>query len=309
MSQVSLIKRIIALFFFAFTLSAMASTPGETTFKVDFKTAHSYMVIVQVSVNGAGPFNFLFDTGTSRSMIDRRVADQLSLPHVGEHVAVGINGDMHGSLVHSTSVSLGGATVRDLDLTVFPKNSTISENVSGILGEDFLERFNVLIDNRHHVIELEFGDGPLTETLDGERLPIRLVGMMQGSPTSGRLIVTGRAPELSGKDMTFLLDSGANSLVMFGGPESLGIGAVPEDYVVTSVSQASNSVAVYTKVVRQLRLGTRSVANLTAVAPPARPGMDTDGLMPTSAFHSIFISHSQKFVILDPSLKPIKQIP
>jgi hypothetical protein len=46
--------------------------------------------------------------------------------------------------------------------------------VSGILGEDFLGHFDLLIDNRHHVVQLQLGPGPMSDMFKGERLPVQL---------------------------------------------------------------------------------------------------------------------------------------
>jgi hypothetical protein len=196
---------------------------------------------------------------------------------------------------------MGGLTVARLTLAVLPKGTGLPEKMSGILGEDFLERFDLLLDYRHHVIELQSGDGPLTESGVDERLPIRLQGMMEDGPVVGRLIGFAHALELGRTNVSLQLDSGVNSLVMFGGPQSLGAGAIQQNLDIGGSVQSSTGVSVYSTTIKQLWFGSKVVRNITAFAPPARPGMDTDGLMPTSAFSSIFISHSQKFVIFDPT--------
>jgi hypothetical protein len=202
---------------------------------------------------------------------------------------------------------MGGFTIPGLTVTIMPKNDGLPEKVSGILGEDFMERFDLLLDYRHHVIELQSGDGPLTESVVGERLPIRLEGMMGDGPVVGRLIVLAHAPELGRTNVSLQLDSGVNSLVMFGGPQSLGAGARQQNLDVAGSVQSSSSASGYSTLIQQLWLGNKVLRNITAFAPPARPGMDTDGLMPTALFGSIFISHSQKFVILNPTRKAIAQ--
>ena len=50
-----------------------------------------------------------------------------------------------------------------------------------------------------------------------------------------------------------------------------------------------------------LNLGSNSVSDLTVIAFSRRAEVDTDGLVPTSLFHSVFISSHGGFVILNPS--------
>ena len=65
-----------------------------------------------------------------------------------------------------------------------------------------------------------------------------------------------------------------------------------------------SSLVVDEQTVMHLRLGGKTFSYLTVLVPAGKmPPMDIDGLLPTSLFRSIFISHSGKFVILDPSTK------
>jgi predicted aspartyl protease len=304
-SRINLISRAIALFPFAFTLSATAASPGENTIKVRFPTDPHFMVVVPVSIDGAGPFNFLLDTGDTTTIIDRKLADQLSLPLVGEKEVTGVEAKLRVSIAHSMSISVAGATVRNLNVNVLPSVQVMSSEIRGILGEDFLGNFDLLIDNRHHFVQLELGPGPMSDMFEGERLPVSLEGNMNGESTNHRLIIIGYSIELSDKAISLQLDSGANFLYLFGGPESLGAGATRQKCIATTISNPAYQFSGYQKKLWQLRLGQKKVANVMAFALPQPPGKDTDGLMPTSAFHSIFISHSQKFVILDPTPKPM----
>jgi hypothetical protein len=177
--------------------------------------------------------------------------------------------------------------------------------VSGILGEDFLGNFDLLIDNRHHVIELQQGLGPMSDMFEGERLPVQLETTMDGQYINHTLIVTGSSSELGRKQISLLLDSGVNYLYLFGGEQSLGGGATHRECSAATISDPSNQFICIQKVLPQLRFGNKKVVSLIAVAQLPTTTAYTDGLMPTSAFNSIFISHSQKFVILDPSFKPM----
>src|SRR5579862_1527403 len=274
MLQLSLPTWFVTLCTLLFASSTANASPFQSEFQINFRTTNGYMVVVPVSINGVGPFNFLLDTGTSRTMVDARVADQLGLQKVDARVIVGLQGQATISLVHCSSLSMGGATVLKLDLTVMPKEAGLPPSLNGILGEDFLENFDVLIDNRHHQIELESDPHKLEDSLAGERLPLRLDGIMDGEPTIGRLIVECRSPELSRNEITLLLDSGTNSLVWFKGPQSLGDGAVQQDSFIASSSTSSNPVTVSTRTLSQLRFGRKVLSDVTAIAPPARLGAD-----------------------------------
>jgi hypothetical protein len=303
-SRIHLIRRAIALCLFAFTLSAGAASPDENTVRISFTTASHFLVVVPVSINGAGPFNFLLDTGATNSDIDRGLADQLSLPRVGEEEVNGIQRTVRLSIVHAQSISVAGRTVRDLNLNVLSRANGLPSKVHGILGEDFLGNFDLLIDNQHHVVQLQQGPGAMLDMFEGERLPVQLASM-DGQYVNHTLIVTGYASELGRKPISLLLDSGVNFLYLFGGEQSLGGGGVTQrECSAATISDPSNQFICLQKVLPELRLGNKKVVNLTVVTQLRTTAAYTEGLMPTSAFHSIFISHSQRFVILDPSSKP-----
>jgi len=303
-SRLHLISRAIALCLFAFTFPANAASPDENTVRVSFTTVDHFLVVVPVSINGAGPFNFLLDTGATNSDIDRGLADQLSLPRVGEHQVTGIQGNVRLSIGHAQSISVAGRIVRDLNLNVLSRTNGLPSKVIGILGEDFLGNFDLLIDNRHHLIELQQGLGPMSDMFEGERLPVQLETTMDGQYVNHTLIIIGSSSELGRKPISLLLDSGVNYLYLFGGEESLGSGATHRECSAATLSDPSNQFICIQKVLPQLRFGNKKVVSQMAFAPPRATRAYTEGLMPTSAFNSIFISHSQKFVILDPSSKP-----
>jgi hypothetical protein len=144
----------------------------------------------------------------------------------------------------------------------------------------------------------------MSDMFEGERLPVQLA-IMDGQYVNRTLVVTGSSSELGRKPISLLLDSGVNYLYLFGGEQSLGGGGVTQrECTAGTISDPSNQFICIQKVLSELRFGNKTVVSLIAVAQQRTTRAYTEGLMPTSAFHSIFISHSQRFVILDPSSKP-----
>jgi hypothetical protein len=273
-------------------------TPSIVTAKI--RLDERSMIIVPVSINGSGPYDFLLDTGCSKTMVNQKLADELGLPRVGgEKTVVGVLSSDRMSIVHVNSLSVAGATASGGELFSTDHPVTVTGKVRGVLGEDFLRNFDLLIDYRHQAIRLESPHGSMAETATGEHLPIQLTGTYQGKPTYNRLIVLGRIQELGGKLMSLLLDSGANGLILFQG--NLGPRANHEESVWAGNFNKWVPSSAATRTVQSLDLGRYSVSDLTVIALSRRAETDTDGLLPTSLFHSIFISHSSGFVILNPS--------
>jgi hypothetical protein len=298
MPSIRLSRRLLALV--SFCLSSLPSGIGQEPFQVKFRVAKD-MIVVPVTINGAGPFDFLVDTGSTDTIIDRKLAEELHLPSAGTMILETAEGKAVTSLIQTDSVSMGGATVRGLNLGVVNNYANILPKVRGSVGEDFLGSFDLLIDNRRHLIHFEPSGGLLADRLTGEHLPLSLNGSYEGELTRNRLVVVGRIHELGNKNVNLLLDSGTPSTVLFttlntstlvsGASLSYSLGGI-----------FGNGSLVDPQTARFLRLGEKVFIDLTIFVPRGKiPAMDVDGLLPTALFRSIFISHSGKFVILDPS--------
>ena len=144
----------------------------------------------------------------------------------------------------------------------------------------------------------------MAQTAIGEHLPLQLSGMLHGQPTHNRLVVSGFIPELGDTPILLLLDSGTNSPTLL--RDSLGPGSAQQEPMRAGNFNQWVSSSASTRTVRSLNLGSNSLTNLTLIAISRRAEVDTDGLVPTSLFHSIFISHQGKFVILNPSFPKIR---
>jgi predicted aspartyl protease len=298
------LSRFIQISLLLICVSSLPATaaPATTEVTVRIRIANDYLIVVPVTINGSGPYDFLLDTGSNNTILDQKLADELALPRGKATTHFGVKESMSLSAVYADSLSIAGATVDGKGLFLFSSANlrSLPPKVRGILGEDFLQNFDILIDYRHQIIQFESGLGPLAETLAGERLPIQLGGTRQGKPTFGRLILLGRIHELGDNPISLLLDSGVNNLTLL--RDTLGPGSNRQEFVVAGNFKSSGITTMETKTVRRLDLGRNEVNDLTIVAVAGQQEWDTEGLIPTSLFHSIFISHQGRFVILNPSL-------
>lgn len=304
MSLACSFNRLLVLLAFAISGLAVSAAednakPGDQLVTAKMKLDEQSMIVVPVSINGSSPYDFLLDTGSSKSMIDRKLADQLGLPRTGEKAVVGVPAFTKMAVVHVDSLSVAGATVGSGEMFSCDHPPTVTGKVRGVLGEDFLQNFDVLIDYRHQSIWLETPLGSMAQTATGEHLPVQLNGIYRGTPTHNRLVISGRIQEFGDATMSLVLDSGANQLTLFQANPSPG-GSHAESISAGNFNRWVALLAA-TRTIRALRLGSNSVRDLTVVALSRRADVDSDGLIPTSLFHSIFISSHGGFVILNPS--------
>jgi hypothetical protein len=220
---------------------------------------------------------------------------------VGENALSGFQRTTELSLFHAASISLAGCAVADLDVYTSDK---LPYGLGGILGEDFLGSFDLLIDNRAHVIQLNDASSDLADGLTGEHLPLRLQGIFHGQATSHRLMISGMASEFGGRPLLLQLDSGATRLFIFAEPVNASTKSFQETISATGTFGHSESYPLRTRVLKALVVGNRFFSNITACTPSQEVETDSDGVVPTASFHSIFISHSGRFAILDPLRNP-----
>ncbi len=154
------------------SLPAIAA-PEKTGGTAKFRIVNDYMIVVPVTINGSGPYDLLLDTGSNTTMLDQKLADELALRRGDEAPVARIWGSMTSSAVYADSLSIAGATVAGKDLNLFSvaKISGLPPKVRGLLGEDFLQKFDILIDYRDQVIRLEPSPGSMVEMLRGSACP------------------------------------------------------------------------------------------------------------------------------------------
>ena len=75
---------------------------------MDLSTRHP---IIEVRINGKGPFRFVFDTGAGGTMIDKAIAQGMDLPTLGMAQVGDATGNEHRTmpLVKIDSIEIGGA--------------------------------------------------------------------------------------------------------------------------------------------------------------------------------------------------------
>lgn len=118
---------------------------GSISVKVVSGPQGARLVMVPVSINDQGPYDFLLDTGASKSALDTRLAGRLGLPTTGRVQNVtGIGGSSEAVQVRvqewrAGSVALPSMTILSVDLS--SGGGSRDGAFVGLLGSDVLARF------------------------------------------------------------------------------------------------------------------------------------------------------------------------
>jgi len=145
------IGALIAFLVLALAASqAEAALPAQQPYRIDY---HGRLA-TDVYVNGAGPFQFLIDTASSRSLIYEHVRQRLGLTQSqpGRMTIYGINDVADVMPVKPQELRVAGESIPDLTMGVLPDTEPFGPD--GILGIDVLARYFVVLDRSSMQIKL-----------------------------------------------------------------------------------------------------------------------------------------------------------
>lgn len=153
---------------------------------------------VPVSIDGRGPFKFMIDTGSERTVVSSDIASVLSLEMAEIARLVSIAGSKMVQTVYLPEVTLGRRNYGEL---VAPMLEAHHIGADGILGLDGLQDQRILFDFLENAITVE----DITERPRVSDFEI----VVSARRKSGQLIFTDAT--LGGKRISVVIDTGAQS--------------------------------------------------------------------------------------------------
>jgi hypothetical protein len=301
----SLIKRLAFASLAAITLPALSAQPNcpGNVASLPFNLASYSQIILPVVVNHAGPYDFLLDTGTQFTMVDPSLAAQLHLKIRGSAEIVGVGFKARASLAYLELLEAGPHLIANHPVEVqnLQRLQTADLHIRGILGGDFLRHFDVLIDYAHLLLCLDDANA-MRPRVKGVR--IRLVPETGEAPLAGLLILPVSLSGAGGARRVLLaLDSGTNVPFLYE-PDKYLRGGLIANALLHGRSGDGTQRGYSLLPPQNMQVGSLNFQQICFVT-PARSGLDAhqtklDGLLATSLFRSVFISYSDRFVVLEP---------
>jgi hypothetical protein len=166
-------KRFFVLLMATFipaTLNAETGCPANIT-AIPFHNVNRHEMIVEVSINHSGPYDFLFDTGTQVTVVDQSLASELHLAAKGKAAVAGISFQGPATFAQLDDVELGDHAAINQGVLIYDMKRLQSAGyaIRGLLGADFLSRFDVLINNALKVVCVD-DSGAMLQGVIGERM-------------------------------------------------------------------------------------------------------------------------------------------
>lgn len=286
------------------TLNAESKCPGKAATITPRLVQHA-LIIIPVTINHEGPFEFMVDTGSQITIIDPALASRLHLQLHGTAGLVSVAGYARGSVTVLNSL--------EADSSVLEKSFAIVEDlgpiqaadgrIRGVLGESFLSHFDLLIDYAHKLFCLD-RTTKMRDTLRGERIPlVQSQDPRDELANMERLVIATHLSGAGTRQILLQLDSGSDGPILYPHPEERALPLLDRATLREgNLTEAQKTFAALPP--QELQIGKRTISHVLFVTPVSVakniPTPEEDGLLPTVLFQRVFICREDHFVVFDP---------
>ena len=285
-------------------VNAEPHCPGNVT-SLPLRLVERSQLIVPITINHQGPYDFLVDTGAQVTTVDPALAAELQLKTRETAGVTGVAVHTRAALTRLDSVQAGSYTVANVLAVIqnLGELQSADHRIRGVLAGNFLEHFDLLVDYARQVLCLDDSMQMRTQ-VKGQHIALAdRPDSRQSSAVAQKLIVPVRLSGLEKQDVLLQLDSGTNAPLLYDPAENLRHLQAPGSNLRSRAADGSErSFRVLTA--QDIRVGPHVVRQVSFVAPvtggAATAGADADGLLPAALFQRVFVNYSDHYVILDP---------
>jgi hypothetical protein len=262
------------------------------------------VIIIPVRVNQAGPYDFMVDTGSQITVIDPSLALELNLKPKGTVGLVSVASYAQASVTVLDRLEAGSHLVENPFAVVHDLRDmrATDPRIRGVLGENFLAHFDLLIDYAHKLLCLDETNS-MRESVRGEHIPlVPPQDPERELPFMERLVVSVHLSGAGSREILLQLDSGSDGPILYAGTKEREL-MIPNQATrqVANMSKAQQAFAVLPP--QDMRIGSRTLDRISFVTPVSSennvPSRKENGVLPTVLFQRVFISSSDHYVIFD----------
>ena len=174
--------------------------------------------------------------------------------------------------------------------------------IQGILGEDFLEHFDMLIDNAHRMLCLD-NTTAMRAGVKGPHIPLVVAPVPEDGVELPDLLIIAAGLSDGMRAVRLMLDSGTNSTVLYNTSQYM---ALPlSQSVPLRGNGADGAQRIFLALPPQdVKIGALELSRvpfftLAGAQKDARM-KGFDGVLPAGLFRRVFIDHADHFAILEP---------
>ena len=277
----------------------------ENVASLTLRLVQGALIVVPIEINHSGPYDFVVDTGAQVTTIEPSLAAELGLKAQGTTGVGGVATYARTAYSSLDLIEAGQHSVPNAIAVIqeITQLKAADSRIRGILGANFLEHFDLLIDNGRHILCLD-SSGALASAVQGERVALAEPrGPQKDLPFTRPVILAARLSSGDATAVLLRLDSGSNSPLLYAAAALVRNESKGKASILKRVTNgAEQSFAVLPP--QDIQIESRSVKQVSFVTPINSIGVGPtpreDGLLPTMAFQRVFITYSGGYVSLEP---------
>jgi len=227
---------------------------------------HAERMTMSVQIAGGGPYDFVIDTGSQRTIVATEIAQRLALPALPPVEIVSMAGRVTVSSVVLGGLKFGNHSIEDLKALSIAHNDLGSQ---GLIGLDSLKDKRLTLDFRNR--RMDVGKSRRRSAVSE---PDTIV--IQARSKFGQLILVDS--KVDGRKVNVILDTGAEisigNMVLFNNLKLKKLVVPPQPTTLTSVTGLQ--VPALFAVVRKLSIGSVTLNNVPMVFLDAAPFEELD---------------------------------
>ena len=285
-------------------LMAAPHCPGKVA-GLPMHIVQGSMIVVPLQINGNGPYDFLVDTGAQISTVDASLASELRLSVKGTTGISGAGNYARHDFAYLDQLQTGSKSVPDLLVAIqdLAQVRAADPHIRGILGDNFLEHFDLLIDNRQHILCLD-DSNTLALAAQGEHIALmEPYGPANDLPFTRPIVVTAKVSGLAETPVLLRLDSGSNAAMLHVASPQMRVKINRTTPTLRRDVEGVEQVFAVLPV-QSLEIGKHHLREVTFVVPMNSVGNGPepreDGVLPTMAFQRVFISPTAGYAAFEP---------
>ena len=272
--------------------AADLDTIRQTGFsEVPIRLARGFAPVAPVWVGGAGPFDFLIDTGTNTVLIDPDLAKRLPSRAQSAMMLDSLNGSTRVSAISLPSLRIGDETISHVEAIIHNLDGVhrLSGRIRGVIGTNVLRQFS---------FEIDYAKSRLALWKAGTQPP-PVSGAVVPAVTGDRIVLPFFSAAARNGHWNLALDSGIRQPLIF--REQLQ-DDVRDDGATLLTTNAAQTPA-RTLHLEEMRVAGVRWSNVTALSIAGQDSPQNslqDGLFPACAFSIVRFELAAERVVVVP---------
>jgi predicted aspartyl protease len=182
---------------FAWAQDALSLDPGDPPAVVRTGADLADRITIPIHIDGNGPYDFIVDTGSQRTVVSRELANRLALAPDKPVQVLSMTGLGDAATVKVPNLSFGSSSLSDIQAPVF---SGAALGAPGLLGLDGLHRKRLVLDFRSGRMDITPSQ-PLKPRDDPDTI------VVEARSKLGQLILIDSSAD--GRKINVILDTGS----------------------------------------------------------------------------------------------------